>query len=385
MRKRLLAIIATVAMVVAMMPSMVFGLTADVTGTGTEADPYVVSPTNAEEFLNSEEAKGVTVKLSNGNYGELQFKSHKNHDNITIIGGDEVKVEHIRLDVHQSPSPKNLTIKNIKFVGKGVTSNNMDVEGWSIIGCTFVNDAQVALQNNVIKNLTIEDCTFDYTNATNSQLSAIISKHVDGLTIKNNEFIAVPYNAVQIPNSSTGKIEITGNEFESKNRVLKFNGNVTAEFDIQGNYFADPSTTSGKPDGNYIDCDKEISICMNVFETDPATDAILYFNDNVTIHELTAVPAKAATYHTEGNKAYWVCECSRFYADAEGEEEITDKASVVIPRLVKTEAPSKIDVKPAAKPEKSPNTGDNSMAPLAVAGLVLAAMAAIVATRRRTN
>lgn len=39
----------------------------------------------------------------------------------------------------------------------------------------------------------------------------------------------------------------------------------------------------------------------------------------------------------------------------------------------------------AGKPEKSPNTGDNSMAPFAVAGLVLAAMAAVVATRRREN
>lgn len=36
-------------------------------------------------------------------------------------------------------------------------------------------------------------------------------------------------------------------------------------------------------------------------------------------------------------------------------------------------------------PESSPNTGDNSMAPFAVAGLALAAMAAVVATRRRTN
>lgn len=36
-------------------------------------------------------------------------------------------------------------------------------------------------------------------------------------------------------------------------------------------------------------------------------------------------------------------------------------------------------------PEASPATGDNSMAPFAVAGLVLAAMAAVVATRRKYN
>ena len=41
--------------------------------------------------------------------------------------------------------------------------------------------------------------------------------------------------------------------------------------------------------------------------------------------------------------------------------------------------------KVTAVPEKSPNTGDNTVAPFAVAGLVLAAMAAVAATRRRTN
>lgn len=44
-----------------------------------------------------------------------------------------------------------------------------------------------------------------------------------------------------------------------------------------------------------------------------------------------------------------------------------------------------ITVALSKKPETSPNTGDNSMAPFAVVGLALAAMAAVVATRRRTN
>lgn len=39
----------------------------------------------------------------------------------------------------------------------------------------------------------------------------------------------------------------------------------------------------------------------------------------------------------------------------------------------------------SVKPEKSPNTGGNSMAPFAIAGLALAAMAAVAETRRRTN
>ena len=50
------------------------------------------------------------------------------------------------------------------------------------------------------------------------------------------------------------------------------------------------------------------------------------------IHKLTLVPAKDATCTEEGNKAYYICDgCDKWFEDAEGTSEITDKTSVIIP------------------------------------------------------
>ena len=49
-------------------------------------------------------------------------------------------------------------------------------------------------------------------------------------------------------------------------------------------------------------------------------------------HNLTLVAAKAATCTTAGNSAYYTCDgCDKWFADATGSVEITDKASVKIP------------------------------------------------------
>lgn len=53
----------------------------------------------------------------------------------------------------------------------------------------------------------------------------------------------------------------------------------------------------------------------------------------VHTHTLEKVPAKAATSVEDGNKEYWVCKdasCGKYFSDAEGKTEITDKASVII-------------------------------------------------------
>ena len=50
------------------------------------------------------------------------------------------------------------------------------------------------------------------------------------------------------------------------------------------------------------------------------------------IHNLTLVPAKDAACTEEGNKAYYICDgCDKWFEDAEGKSEITDKTSVIIP------------------------------------------------------
>ena len=51
-------------------------------------------------------------------------------------------------------------------------------------------------------------------------------------------------------------------------------------------------------------------------------------------HNLTLVAAKAATCTTAGNSAYYTCDgCDKWFADATGAVEITDKTSVKIPAL----------------------------------------------------
>ncbi|MBQ1413604.1 MAG: hypothetical protein IIY93_10490, partial [Clostridia bacterium] len=51
-------------------------------------------------------------------------------------------------------------------------------------------------------------------------------------------------------------------------------------------------------------------------------------------HDLTLVPAVAATCETDGHSAYYVCErCGKFFADGTAAIEITDPASVVIDAL----------------------------------------------------
>ncbi len=52
---------------------------------------------------------------------------------------------------------------------------------------------------------------------------------------------------------------------------------------------------------------------------------------------LTKVPASPATAENAGNKEYYVCTgCGKYFADAQGKTEITDKNSVVIPKIALT-------------------------------------------------
>ena len=52
----------------------------------------------------------------------------------------------------------------------------------------------------------------------------------------------------------------------------------------------------------------------------------------VTVHELTKVPAKAATCTAEGNKEYYKCACGKLYEDANGNTETT-KDKVTLAKL----------------------------------------------------
>ena len=60
-----------------------------------------------------------------------------------------------------------------------------------------------------------------------------------------------------------------------------------------------------------------------------------YSKEESHIHSshLSRVPAKAATCTQEGNSAYYICDCGKWFSDVTTTSEITDQKSVVIPAL----------------------------------------------------
>ena len=99
---------------------------------------------------------------------------------------------------------------------------------------------------------------------------------------------------------------------------------------------------------------------------------------NGKTHKLTAVPAKAATTTAEGNKAYWTCDCGKWFADADAKTEITDKTSVIIPKLKDTTTESNTTTEAGNKEISSgtPDTGDSTNVVL-LFGLLLVSTAVI--------
>lgn len=109
-------------------------------------------------------------------------------------------------------------------------------------------------------------------------------------------------------------------------------------------------------------------------------------------HKLTAVPAKNATTTAEGNKAYWTCDCGKWFADADGKVEIINKQSVIIPKLKDTQVVPGDNAQEtdATNPSKnandkntvkSPGTGDSTDLVL-LFGLLAVTGAAIIALKK---
>ena len=70
------------------------------------------------------------------------------------------------------------------------------------------------------------------------------------------------------------------------------------------------------------------------YGSDNVCDTCGYYKTVPHTHNLTLVAAKAATCTTAGNSAYYTCDgCDKWFADATGLVEITDKTSVKIPAL----------------------------------------------------
>ncbi|MGM9651040.1 MAG: hypothetical protein ACI3VX_03760, partial [Faecousia sp.] len=174
---------------------------------------------------------------------------------------------------------------------------------------------------------------------------AMSTLNLSGGTIKNNT-AGSSGGAVYFNTTSDGKIQgvlnISGNPVVKDNTVsdkanniamktgktLSIVGDMTdgASVGITTESTNYPIVFSNAYDTDYKDC----------FFADDATAHVEYNADKklqlAHTHNLTLVPGKPAGCTTPGNTAYYVCDgCEKWFEDAEGELEITDKDSVVIP------------------------------------------------------
>ncbi len=424
MRKRLLAIIATVAMVVAMVPSMVFAA-------GTT---IIVNPGDDVAKIIKEAQPGDTIVLKAGNYGKIELdeidglwhaendnedNSYPNSlhyewkdvgggvysgvyvpdkgvyhkplaDNLTIIGEEGAVVTGFDIyadkglygvgygGVNTSQATKttlcvakNLTIKNITFKDDFAIKGAF-VAGLTISGCTFADGACINTNHNNnnkrsgVADVIVEDNSFTGSDSDSFPLETrIIISDATNVTIKNNNIEAAEFNGIQLGASVNGEIVIKENYIENagdrairidkvENAEIAINNNVMVNCgDDEGQLFKVTTMGQGKInlENNYWD-GKDIAAAVNT-------------NGGVTL------PTKAGIIGGTFDK-----DVSAYLADGYEQNKSTGEVGV---------EGSFDQNSGAAKPEDSPNTGDNT-APFAVAGLALAAMgAAVVATRRRTN
>ena len=80
------------------------------------------------------------------------------------------------------------------------------------------------------------------------------------------------------------------------------------------------------------ECDKYFSDANGENEITDKTSVVTHYQAPAHTHTLVEVPAVEATADADGNIQYWKCtdtECDKYFSDANGENEITDKTSVV--------------------------------------------------------
>ena len=344
MKKRLLAIIATAAMVVTMIPSMVFA---------TVEDPCTQSPCThvakvgtahydgLQEAIIAAAPSGTVEILKNVTVEEWKMfaESMTHTDIITLnINGITINGNGKTLTVKKVVSGSNggylfysakklnindLTISLPNGGGVGLKSgilNNVTFDGGNgvypgtgevaINDCVFKTKGQAVYYEEARDNLTVSNCTFDVADGAN--IIILRGKEVfKDNTINSGRTVNI---------AASGSPEVSGNKFNNDVRLKVYNDATATIFNntVSNLVFEDASVPKSEFVGNTLSAAAEATLKRVGGENKPA-------------------PAPTP--------------------------EPTPEA------------------KPAAKPDNSPNTGDNSMAPIAVAGLALAAMASYFSLR----
>lgn len=391
MRKRLLAIIATAAMVVAMIPSMVFAANGlpDADANGKIALEGNVTLTgdvtlNAAEFIVVKAGKTVVLDL-NGHTISLTRTGN-------LSAYDQLISNYGNLTIKDSSTSKTGSIE-YKYTGPTVS------QGFAANTITNNPGATLIVDGGTVENkTTTSHTTYSIDTITNGSVGGKDTKLiVNGGLIKaiKGDDRGVALRACLNSTVYKNVVEINGGEIVGGYAALQIHGisnqanksEVTVnggEFDGSGNYAMYSYFESA--DGSNVDItinDGDFSGYVFLYNpkngsSDKPFKAEINggtFDNGAYIYNKDAnggkvsVPAiKGGNFGVEPDEAY-IAEGAKITQNSDG------TFSVAVP-APPTEKPV---------PEKSPNTGDNSMAPIAVAGLVMAAMAAVVATRRRTN
>lgn len=225
-----------------------------------ELENYVIATTVDIAEKVSEITDGTTIVLNSGDYADITIDKDTIGDtkNITIVGVENVSVELIFIDRHSTGKIEGVTIENITFDGttendSGVIVGVSGVENLIVRNCNFIKNSRIlghGEQENIsITNILVEGCSFDMTNMEDKddmQLSAINIWGSNGVTIKNNTFKNIDYNAIQLAGDINGEVLIEGNIIDGTvDRALRFN-NVNADVTIKNNTIRNVENSKGE-------------------------------------------------------------------------------------------------------------------------------------------
>lgn len=435
MRRRLLAIIATATMVVTMIPAMAFAapvVNGDVIN--------VANATEAQEVLDGEhgnidgktinftgnidtvldlarptkyEGSGTTYVCKNGSSHSgqsqtftnvTQFLEHfgsywhttpdyyRTLENVTFTANEGVTVagftfnaghvygkcyDYVREKAYTEGSAyyKHSSLKNITFAGLTITgqfdaklyldgSNVEDItfEGCSFIGTTDVGNAaaiKFLADNQYFTNVIVKNCEIA------NYFQGVYVSGVNGLEVSNNSISNTNHNAIAVQskdndNPAKGSIVIKENYMENvSDRAIRVNKVADATFAVNNNVMVNCGDDEGEMFKATSMGNGTANLENNYWDGKDVTVAV---SDNGGVTRPTKTGIVSGTFDKDVSKFL-----------AAGYEQNPTTGEVGVERSFDK------------KPESSPNTGDNSVLPFAVAGIALVAMAAVVATRRREN
>ena len=315
-----------------------------------------ITPTEPSQDGDGNYLVGTAAEL----YWIMSNVSSSASKNVILTADIVINENVLAEDYELNPSLKTLEVWTQPDIFKGVFNGNTH----SISGICQINDYAGFVNNNygTIENLEIHDSYFKGTSTSGNSSGGSFARYnfYDKCYIRN----CAAFSKVDARNSG-GIVGLNDGYIYSSMFVGKATYGVTEYNSYCQSVFFD-STVSGtttsknrKPSMGYAP-DGSLALTTDEFKTGRAcyglgnsvwyqtigTDTYptlkstghgtvskksddTYTNEHV--HSLTLVAATASTCVKNGNNAYYKCSCGRYFSDAEGNTEIEDKTSVVLP------------------------------------------------------